>query len=171
MMAQARMLNRSVAIDERLNGMSQAAMLFYLMSVPHLDRDGLIDGRPRVLLAQGAPLQDAWLTTGGALGEPVVARDPTRGGGAPRRGARADADDGSRATGHPGCVLPHRWQANLDVHDISGLRHWRRVRLDIGRACNGLRYEQAPVRRPEHQRRSRSVVGADRHRRTADSGR
>ena len=66
-MAQARMLNRSVAIDERLNGMSQAAMLFYLMSVPHLDRDGLIDGRPRVLWAQVAPLQDAWLTTAGAL--------------------------------------------------------------------------------------------------------
>lgn len=71
-MAQARMLNRSVAVDERLNGLSHDAMLLYLMTVPHLDRDGLIDGRPRILWAQVAPLQDAWIQSAGALIEEWV---------------------------------------------------------------------------------------------------
>jgi len=72
-MAQARMLNRSVGIDERLNSMSHDAMLFYLMSVPHLDRDGLIDGRPRVLWAQVAPLQDDWRLLADAMIDEWVA--------------------------------------------------------------------------------------------------
>ena len=48
-MATGRMLNKSIATDDRLNSLSQEAMLMYLMAVPHLDRDGLIDGRPHVL--------------------------------------------------------------------------------------------------------------------------
>ena len=72
-MAEARMINRSVSTDERLNGMSRDAMLLYLMTVPHLDRDGLTDGRPRVLWAAVAPLQDAWLQSVGALIDEWVA--------------------------------------------------------------------------------------------------
>ena len=48
-MANGRMLNKSISVDDRLNTLSQDAMLMYLMAIPHLDRDGLIDGRPRVL--------------------------------------------------------------------------------------------------------------------------
>ena len=48
-MANGRMLNKTITTDDRLNTLSQEAMLMYLMSIPHLDRDGLIDGRPRVL--------------------------------------------------------------------------------------------------------------------------
>lgn len=57
-MAKGRMLNQSVADDDRLNSLSMDAMLLYLMCLPHLDRDGLIDGRPRILSARVAPLRD-----------------------------------------------------------------------------------------------------------------
>jgi hypothetical protein len=72
-MADGRMVNRSVATDERLNGLSTESMLLFLMTVPHLDRDGLIDGRPRVLWALVAPLQDAWIQTAPALIEEWLA--------------------------------------------------------------------------------------------------
>lgn len=71
-MAEGRMVNRSVSTDDRLNGMSRDAMLLYLMTVPHLDRDGLIDGRPRVLWATVAPLQDEWFQRVDALVEEWV---------------------------------------------------------------------------------------------------
>lgn len=66
-MADGRMVNKSVGTDERLNGLSHDAMLLYMMAIPHLDRDGLIDGRPRVLWAMVAPLQDAWIQRTSAL--------------------------------------------------------------------------------------------------------
>ncbi len=66
-MADGRMVNKSVGTDERLNGLSGDAMLLYLMAIPHLDRDGLIDGRPRVLWATVAPLQDRWMPRCGDL--------------------------------------------------------------------------------------------------------
>jgi hypothetical protein len=74
-MAEGRMLNRSVATDDRLNAMSRDAMLLYLMAVPHLDRDGLTDGRPRVLWATVAPLQDEWFQRVDALIDEWVASE------------------------------------------------------------------------------------------------
>lgn len=56
-MARGRLLNRTISTDDRLNNLSQEAMLLYLLTIPHLDRDGLIDGRPRVLWASAAPLR------------------------------------------------------------------------------------------------------------------
>lgn len=66
-MAQARMLNRSVAEDEALAGLSVEAALFFLMAIPHLDRDGLITGHPRLLWSDVAPLRDGLRDCAGAL--------------------------------------------------------------------------------------------------------
>lgn len=56
-MAQGRFLSSSVAEDERLNGLSIEAQMMYLMAIPHLDRDGLINGNPSVLLGKVCPLR------------------------------------------------------------------------------------------------------------------
>lgn len=56
-MAQGRFLSGSVAEDERLNNLSIEAQMLYLMSIPHLDRDGLINGNPSALLGKVCPLR------------------------------------------------------------------------------------------------------------------
>lgn len=66
-MAQARMLNRSVAEDEALAGLSAEAALLFLMTIPHLDRDGLITGHPRLLWSDVAPLRDGLRECAGTL--------------------------------------------------------------------------------------------------------
>lgn len=43
-MARGRMIANTVATDKRLNALTCAAALVYLMAIPHLDRDGLILG-------------------------------------------------------------------------------------------------------------------------------
>lgn len=48
-MARGRFISESVAKDARLNSLSVEGQLVYLMTVPHLDRDGLIEGDPDVL--------------------------------------------------------------------------------------------------------------------------
>jgi hypothetical protein len=48
-MARGRFLSESVATDARLNGLSVEAELVYLMTIPHLDRDGLIEGDPNAV--------------------------------------------------------------------------------------------------------------------------
>lgn len=45
-MARGRFLSTSIATDKRLNSLSVEAELVYLMTVPHLDRDGMILGDP-----------------------------------------------------------------------------------------------------------------------------
>lgn len=57
-MADRRMLSTTVAEDEELNRLSIEAQLLFLMSIPHLDRDGLITGNPRVLFGRVCPLRD-----------------------------------------------------------------------------------------------------------------
>lgn len=54
-MAQGRMLNKSVATDKALNTLSIEAHFLYMMTVPHLDRDGLILGDAPVLFATAVP--------------------------------------------------------------------------------------------------------------------
>jgi hypothetical protein len=45
-MAERRMLARKTSIDDRLAQLSSNSCLLYLMSIPHLDRDGRMDGLP-----------------------------------------------------------------------------------------------------------------------------
>lgn len=54
-MARGRMLNKTVAIDRRLNSLSLEAHWLYLMTIPHLDRDGLIAGDAPLLAAVAMP--------------------------------------------------------------------------------------------------------------------
>jgi hypothetical protein len=56
-MAQGRFINVSVAEDERLNSLSVEAQMMYLMAIPHLDRDGLINGNPSALIGKVCPLR------------------------------------------------------------------------------------------------------------------
>jgi hypothetical protein len=88
-MAQGRMLSQTIAEDEELNRCSEDAALLYLHTLPHLDRDGLITGRPLLLARTALPLRvrfidiagqllEEWLQHGlvirypGAKGEPVL---------------------------------------------------------------------------------------------------
>jgi hypothetical protein len=50
-----RMISQDCARDPHLNALSLEAELLYLLTLPHLDRDGLIDGDPTLLAATVAP--------------------------------------------------------------------------------------------------------------------
>ena len=56
-MARARMLAKEASTDPQLNQISEQAQLLYLLSIPHLDRDGLISGNPQVLWGTAAILR------------------------------------------------------------------------------------------------------------------
>ena len=56
-MAKGRIISTYVALDPDLNALSIESTLAYLMCIPHLDRDALIDGRPTVLWAKACPLR------------------------------------------------------------------------------------------------------------------
>lgn len=62
-MARGRFISESVATDARLNSLSIEAELVYLMTIPHLDRDGLIDGDPSVLWGKVCPKRRQFLDT------------------------------------------------------------------------------------------------------------
>jgi hypothetical protein len=66
-MARGRILSTNVARDPELNSLSTEALLLYLMAVPHLDRDGLVDGDPTLLWALVAPRQTSLLPKAPAL--------------------------------------------------------------------------------------------------------
>lgn len=57
-MASGRFLSTSVSEDVRLNGISVEAQMLYLMTIPHLDRDGIINGNPSVLRGRVCPLRE-----------------------------------------------------------------------------------------------------------------
>ena len=56
-MARGRIVSKTVADDAALNRLSLEAEWLFLRTIPHLDRDGLIDGRPALLWATVAPLR------------------------------------------------------------------------------------------------------------------
>lgn len=56
-MARGRMVSTEVAVDLELNSLSLPAYALYLATIPHLDRDGLIDAHPVRLAAVVAPLR------------------------------------------------------------------------------------------------------------------
>lgn len=87
-MAKGRMISRGLAVDYEFNRMPAEAMLLYLLTIPHLDRDGLITGRPASLAALVAPMQRRyaaeeivlgciaeWLTAGFVVRYAVKGRD------------------------------------------------------------------------------------------------
>jgi hypothetical protein len=51
------MVSTDASIDPELNSTTLASMTLYLLTIPHLDRDGLIDANPVRLAAQAAPLR------------------------------------------------------------------------------------------------------------------
>lgn len=57
-MARGRMINASIAGDIALNDLSLEAHLAYLMAIPHLDRDGLMAGHPKLVKSRICPLRD-----------------------------------------------------------------------------------------------------------------
>ncbi len=54
-MARARMLCKTIATDKRLNKLSPYADWMYIRAIPHLDRDGIIDGDPDTLAVTICP--------------------------------------------------------------------------------------------------------------------
>lgn len=62
-MARGRFISDSVAKDARLNSLTVEAELVYLMTIPHLDRDGLIEGDPDVLWGTVCPKRRQFLDT------------------------------------------------------------------------------------------------------------
>lgn len=61
MVARGRFISDSIATDARLNSLSVEAELVYLMAIPHLDRDGLIEGDPDVLWGKVCPKRRVFL--------------------------------------------------------------------------------------------------------------
>jgi len=66
-MARARMLATDASIDPELNSLTLPALTLYLLTIPHLDRDGLIDANPVRLAALAAPLRPDIRDGAGAL--------------------------------------------------------------------------------------------------------
>jgi len=54
-MARGRMLSATIAGDHKLNSMSIEAEYLFLKTIPHLDRDGLVYGKPNLLWAKACP--------------------------------------------------------------------------------------------------------------------
>lgn len=54
-MAEGRFISKRIAVDRELNALSQEALLLFLMTIPHLDRDGLILGDDSLLWGAVAP--------------------------------------------------------------------------------------------------------------------
>ena len=62
-MPTGRFLSKTVSTDKSLHRLSWQAKAVYMMTIPHLDRDGLITGEPLLLMAQVAPLCAAELVS------------------------------------------------------------------------------------------------------------
>src|SRR5262247_3985827 len=71
-MAQGRMLSQTIAEDEELNRCSEDAALFYLHTLPHLDRDGLVTGRAMLVWRLALPLRPRFMDISGQLIEEWV---------------------------------------------------------------------------------------------------
>lgn len=62
-MARGRFIADTVAKDARLNSLSIEAELVYLLTIPHLDRDGMIEGDPDILWGTVCPKRRQFLDT------------------------------------------------------------------------------------------------------------
>ncbi len=72
-MARGRMLNQSIAKDKKLNDLSIEAEYIYLKSIPHLDRDGLINGDPALLWSDVCPRRPELMQKMQAIIDEIVA--------------------------------------------------------------------------------------------------
>lgn len=66
-MARGRMLSTDVSSDPDAQSLSIASYALYLSTIPHLDRDGLIDAHPLKLVAIAAPMRYEFRDTAAAL--------------------------------------------------------------------------------------------------------
>lgn len=66
-MARGRMLSTDVSVDPETQSLSLASYALYLSTIPHLDRDGLIDAHPLRLVAMAAPLRYEFRDNAAAL--------------------------------------------------------------------------------------------------------
>ena len=57
-MSNGRFLSKSIANDDKLTDLSLLAYCLYLSVVPHLDKDGILDGRAKAIKGQCVPLRD-----------------------------------------------------------------------------------------------------------------
>lgn len=57
-MASGRFLSISIAEDDRLSRLSLIAEYVYLKAIPHLDRDGLVTGKPGLLYSRVCPTRE-----------------------------------------------------------------------------------------------------------------
>jgi hypothetical protein len=57
-MASGRFLSTSIAEDDRLSRLSITAEFIYIKTIPHLDRDGMISGKPGLLYSKVCPLRE-----------------------------------------------------------------------------------------------------------------
>jgi hypothetical protein len=71
-MAQGRMLSKASSEDEALNRCSLEGHLLYVQTLPHLDRDGLVTGRPLLLWRLALPLRVDFIDITGRLIEEWV---------------------------------------------------------------------------------------------------
>src|SRR5678815_1749341 len=74
-MAHGRFISTTIAEDERLAKLSATAELIYLKTIPHLDRDGMITGKPGLLWAKVCPLREELFEDTRAIIEEWVALD------------------------------------------------------------------------------------------------
>lgn len=66
-MARGRMLSTDVSVDPEAQSLSIASYALYLSTIPHLDRDGLIDAHPLRLVALAAPMRYEFRDSAAAL--------------------------------------------------------------------------------------------------------
>ena len=59
-MAEGRILKKKISTDERVAQLSSQAALLYVLSIPHLDRDGRIDGHPISVRGKVVPYIATW---------------------------------------------------------------------------------------------------------------
>lgn len=57
-MASGRFLSISIAEDDKLSRLSMTAELIYIKAIPHLDRDGMITGKPGLLYSKVCPTRE-----------------------------------------------------------------------------------------------------------------
>ncbi len=72
-MARGRMLNATIAKDKQLNELSIEAEYIYLKTIPHLDRDGLINGDPALLWSDVCPRRQELMPRMQAIIDEIVA--------------------------------------------------------------------------------------------------
>lgn len=132
-MARGRIIMTTISSDKRLNSLTLEAQLVYLMAIPHLDRDGLVEGDSPVLFGKVCPRRtelaaripdiiDEWCEAG------LVVRYETdngdvlwfRGFGKNQPGMRYDREYASVFPAPPGTVRTENGLEEIEPRQSSG---------------------------------------------------